>query len=176
MKKITKEITELEFITDVAKDCLANLSDEDKEYLMKHPFELDYHFSYGLYIRNKYIHNTDFSEATFCPDPDYMSGDILKMIFSMVASDYKYNDSFTIYIFDNSQYIELREKYFKEFGEYPADIADKYRDNFNIVYDEMINQPYPEDDDKEMEIVEQITTRSKKLIDPFLKELHELLD
>lgn len=43
--------TELEFITEVADDCVADLKAKDREYLINNPYALDYHFSYCLYIR-----------------------------------------------------------------------------------------------------------------------------
>ena len=52
--------TELEFITEVADDCVANLKDKDREHLIRNPYAIDYHFSYCLYFRNHYIHNRDF--------------------------------------------------------------------------------------------------------------------
>lgn len=55
--------TELEFITEVADDCVAHLKDKDREYLISNPYAIDYHFSYCLYIRNHYIHNRDFSDV-----------------------------------------------------------------------------------------------------------------
>lgn len=51
--------TKLEFITEVADDCVANLKDKDREHLIRNPYAIDYHFSYCLYIRNHYIHNRD---------------------------------------------------------------------------------------------------------------------
>ena len=47
--------TEEEFIKEVAFDCLANMRDEDKEYIKDNPCSYDYHFGYALYIRNHYI-------------------------------------------------------------------------------------------------------------------------
>ena len=49
--------TELEFVTEVANDCVANLKEKDREFLVSNPNAIDYHFSYCLYIRNHYIHN-----------------------------------------------------------------------------------------------------------------------
>ena len=40
--------TELEFISEVADDCVANLKDKDREYLISNPYAIDYHFSYCL--------------------------------------------------------------------------------------------------------------------------------
>ena len=57
MKKKVSCKNKIEFINEVAEDCLKDMSVEDKEYLMENPVAIEYHFSYCLYIRNNYIHN-----------------------------------------------------------------------------------------------------------------------
>mgnify|MGYP000311474338 CR=1 FL=1 len=44
--------TELEFINEVADDCISKLTEKNKEYLIDNPYAIDYHFSYCLYITN----------------------------------------------------------------------------------------------------------------------------
>ena len=56
MKKKVSCKNKIEFINEVAEDCLKDMSAEDKEYLMENPVAIEYHFSYCLYIRNNYIH------------------------------------------------------------------------------------------------------------------------
>ena len=70
MNKKVKCKNKIEFINEVAEDCLKDMSAEDKEYLMENPVAIEYHFSYCLYIRNNYIHNRDFSETSFFTNPD----------------------------------------------------------------------------------------------------------
>ena len=45
-----KSATELEFINEVADDCISKLTEKNKEYLIDNPYAIDYHFSYCLYI------------------------------------------------------------------------------------------------------------------------------
>ena len=52
MKKKVSCKNKIEFINEVAEDCLKDMSVEDKEYLMENPVAIEYHFSYCLYIRN----------------------------------------------------------------------------------------------------------------------------
>ena len=54
--------TELEFITEVADDCVANLKDKDREHLIRNPYAIDYHFSYFLYISTNFLKT--FSSST----------------------------------------------------------------------------------------------------------------
>ena len=70
MKKKVGCKNKIEFINEVAEDCLKNMSSKDKEYLIENPVAIEYHFSYCLYIRNHYIHNRDFSETPFFTHPD----------------------------------------------------------------------------------------------------------
>ena len=81
MKKKVSCKNKIEFINEVAEDCLKDMSVEDKEYLMENPVAIEYHFSYCLYIRNNYIHNRDFSEVSFFTHADDLSSDIIRMIF-----------------------------------------------------------------------------------------------
>ena len=71
-KKVTCK-SEIECVNEVADDCVRNMREKDKEYLIANPYAIDYHFSYCLYIRNHYIHNRDFSDAPFWAEPDHLS-------------------------------------------------------------------------------------------------------
>lgn len=82
--------TELEFITEVADDCVANLKDKDREHLIRNPYAIDYHFSYCLYIRNHYIHNRDFSDVDFWTEPDDLSSEIIRLIFAKLIPEYAF--------------------------------------------------------------------------------------
>lgn len=103
--------TELEFVTEVADDCIVHLKDKDKEYLINNPYTIDYHFSYCLYIRNHYIHNKDFSDAPFWVEPDYLSSEIIKMIFSKLLPEYEYDNSYIEELYDDKRFIKLRQEY-----------------------------------------------------------------
>ncbi len=85
---------EIEFVNEVADNCLRNMCMKDKECLIANPYAIDYHFSYCLYIRNHYIHNRDFSEAAFRAEPDHLSSEIIRMIFSRLLPEYDYDNSF----------------------------------------------------------------------------------
>jgi serpin B len=83
--KITAKTRE-EFISGVVKDCLANLTEDEKDYLVNNPAYM-HHFGYGMYIRNHYILNKDFSEAGFYDHPDDLSGDIIDQIISHIRAE-----------------------------------------------------------------------------------------
>ena len=38
------------FVRNVGEDCLENLSEDDKEYIREHPYAIDYHFGYAMFI------------------------------------------------------------------------------------------------------------------------------
>ena len=97
--------TELEFITEVADDCVANLKDKDREHLIRNPYAIDYHFSYCLYIRNHYIHNRDFSDVDFWTEPDDLSSEIIRMIFAKLIPEYDYDNQFIENLFDDIQWL-----------------------------------------------------------------------
>ena len=106
-----KSATELEFINEVADDCISKLTEKNKEYLIDNPYAIDYHFSYCLYIRNNYIHNKDFSEVPFWAEPDHLSSEIIQAIFSRLIPEYEYGNQFVESIYDTKNYIVLRKEY-----------------------------------------------------------------
>jgi len=58
---LTKDVDELyqEFINETTADTVSKLSKKDRKALLEHPDPLDYHFGYGMYIRNHYIRNKE---------------------------------------------------------------------------------------------------------------------
>ncbi len=140
-KKVTG-ISEKEFINEVADDCIRNLREKDKTRLIENPCAIDYHFSYCMYIRNHYIHNRDFSEAEFWAEPDQLSSDIIRMIFSKLLPEYDYDDRFIVELYDNKKYIQLRKEYKAIYGEFPVFLTEKYRTNsdFTAAIDRLVHE------------------------------------
>lgn len=68
--------------------------------MIDNPYAIDYHFSHCLYIRNHYIHNRDFSDVDFEAELDFLSSEIMKMIFSKLLPKYDYNSLFTESLYD----------------------------------------------------------------------------
>lgn len=120
--------TELEFITEVADDCVANLKDKDREHLIRNPYAIDYHFSYCLYIRNHYIHNRDFSDVDFWTEPDDLSSEIIRLIFAKLIPEYDYDNQFIENLFDDKRFIQLRQEYRAIYGDYPVAMVEEYKE------------------------------------------------
>lgn len=74
-----------EFVEHVARDCIANMSEEDKQCFREDKDPDSYHFGYGMYIRNKYIHGKDL--PLFVPQPDMLSELIIEKIIDIINSD-----------------------------------------------------------------------------------------
>ena len=68
------------FVDSVAQEVLAGLSEEDKEFIRNNPDPIGYHFSLGLYIRNKYI----YEGYPDCESPDDLSGEIIERIIALL--------------------------------------------------------------------------------------------
>ena len=47
------------FVNETASDAISKLSKEDKKALLDNPDPIYHHFGYGMYIRNRYIHNKE---------------------------------------------------------------------------------------------------------------------
>ena len=43
---------------DIALDCIRNMTDEECERIQRDGEITDYHFGYGMYVRNHYIHKS----------------------------------------------------------------------------------------------------------------------
>ena len=123
---------EIEFVTEIADECLKNMKEKDKNYLIDNPYAIDYHFSYCLDIRNHYIHNRDFTDVDFWAEPDHLSSEIIRMIFSKLLPEYDYNDPFTECLYDSKKYIKLRREYKNLYGEYPVFIVEKYKTQVEV--------------------------------------------
>lgn len=80
---------EKEFIEAVAQDCIANMNDEIRAFLMDPANESLHHFGFGLYIRNTYIHVRKDGMPPL-PGPvsaDALSGVILDRIIEILRED-----------------------------------------------------------------------------------------
>lgn len=118
------------FISDIANDCIKNLSEEDKQYLIEHPDAGSYHRTYGLSIRNKYIYqypgNLRETLSLCRVDVDNMSSEILTMIMSKLLSEFKFESNFCRRLYANPRFLELREEYKERYGQYPVALVEKY--------------------------------------------------
>ena len=73
-----------EFIESVAKDVIMGLKEEDKEYMRNNPDPSMYHFTLGMYIRNKYIHGKKLPFMVL--QADDLSGEIIRLIIKKLTS------------------------------------------------------------------------------------------
>ncbi len=128
MEKVTCK-TQREFIEEVADDCIKHMSQKDKKYITENPYANDYHFTYCLFLRNKYIHCRDFSEVEWRSEPNNLSYEIMRFIISKLIPEYDYDNYFIERIYDDKRFISLRREYKNMFGEYPNFIIDKYKND-----------------------------------------------
>ncbi|MCD7839098.1 MAG: hypothetical protein LUG46_00570 [Erysipelotrichaceae bacterium] len=68
----------------IAREVIFDLSDENKDIMLEEPEYWKYHFSLGLYIRNKYIYGK--MEDV---DADDVSGEILECIIEILKNEYQ---------------------------------------------------------------------------------------
>ena len=176
-KKVTCK-TEIEFINEVADECLRTMSKKDKEYLIANPYSTDYHFSYGLYIRNHYIHNRDFSDVSFWVEPDHLSSEIIRMIFSRLLPEYDYGNPFIKYLYDTKKFIKLRKEYKHIYGDYPVFLVEKYKTQVKTEPEQLyytIHYGTDAEIDKEVEIARRNHIAALKVIEVLIHELAELV-
>ncbi len=96
---LTKQIEEMVYVSmygtnwkdldmnvdKVANQIIGELSQESKEYMIKNPRPVEYHFSLGLYIRNNYIYNS--KEFGNCYRVDDISSEIIKRIIDKLTEE-----------------------------------------------------------------------------------------
>ena len=138
------EETELKFVIAVAEDCIKNMTEEDKHYIRLHPCSVEYHFSYGMYIRNQYIYNQDFFNLNFICNPDDLSMKILNMIISKLIPEYKYGHSFYTTLYNDKEFLDLREQYWNLHQKFPDDHIENF---FMYLRQECLERKtYPEEE------------------------------
>lgn len=67
---------------DIALDCVRNMTDEERELIQKRGEITDYHFGYGMYIRNHYVYP---SKKHFYIMADDVSSDVEKFIYAILC-------------------------------------------------------------------------------------------
>lgn len=179
------------FISDIADDCIENLSEEDKRYLIEHPDAGSYHRSYGLSIRNKYIYsypgNLRETLSLYRVDADNMSSEILTMIISKLLPEFEFESNFCRRLYGNPRFLELRKSYKERYGHYPVALVEKYNCQMHfepqMLSFEMFgmlgfNHSNEEEWDvwrKECKVSERNNTLAKAARDSFIEELEEIL-
>ena len=126
-EKITARTKE-EFIREVGEKCLAELTEEEKQKIRDNPCTTSYHFGYAMYIRNRYIHGKDWSEAGFWDDPDDLSARIMAYIISrLLPKAFFFNECFSEELFSRSEFVRLWKPYEEAYGTYPDELIARYR-------------------------------------------------
>ncbi len=126
--------TRNEFIEEVADDFIKKLSDKDKEYICDHPFSLEYHFTYCLYIRNHYIYG-NMDKFGFQIVPDDFSSSIMDCIIEKISSrDPEGIEPLFLYrLYSHEEFMDLRKKYRKKYGNDPDEIIRKYAEKVSAL-------------------------------------------
>ena len=97
---------------DIALDCISNMSGEDLSYISKHPQVTEYHFGYGMWIRNNYIHCSKRDDFMMADD---ISGEVLRDIFAIVIPYYDFNNRGLVGYLEDYRYPDLKEDYEEEY-------------------------------------------------------------
>ena len=88
------------------------MSGEDLSYISKHPQVTEYHFGYGMWIRNKYIHCSKRDDFMMADD---ISGEVLRDIFAIVIPYYDFNNRGLVGYLEDYRYPDLKEDYEEEY-------------------------------------------------------------
>ena len=78
------EDLEEKWALDIALDCVRNMNDEERERIQKEGEIPFYHFGYGMYVRNKYVHP---SSKHLYLEADYISSIVEKFIYAILIEE-----------------------------------------------------------------------------------------
>lgn len=84
MVKQRCENLEEKWALDIALDCIRKFTDEECEIIKKQGKIANYHFGYGLYVRNHYIHP---SKEHFYGMADHVSSTVEKFIYAILIEE-----------------------------------------------------------------------------------------
>lgn len=174
------------FISDIADDCIENLSEEDRQYLIEHPDAGSYHRTYGLSIRNKYIYSYpgDLREKLSLRrvNADSMSSEILTMIISKLLPEFEFESNFCRRLYADPRFLELRDEYKERYGQYPVALVEKYNRQVHfepqmLSFENMgfSNEAEWEAAIKDGKVWERNNTLAEATRDSFIEELEEIL-
>lgn len=176
------------FISDIANDCIKNLSEEDKQYMIEHPDAGSYHRTYGLSIRNKYIYsypgNLREKLSLRRVNADSMSSEILTMIISKLLPEFEFESNFCRRLYANPRFLELRKAYKERYGYYPVALVEKYNCQMHfepqMLLFEMWGFDYSDEEEwdvwrKACKVDERNNTLAKSARDSLMEELEEIL-
>ena len=76
------EDLEQKWALDIALDCVRNMKDKERERIQKEGEIPFFHFGYGVYVRNHYIHS---SSKHFYLEADYISSIVEKFIYAILC-------------------------------------------------------------------------------------------
>ena len=97
---------------DIALDCVHNFSDEEIEIIQRQEEIGNYHFGFGMYVRNHYIYP---SKCHVYFMADHVSGRVAAFIYTILLPQYNCLSKEYMKLIGNYTYIELKELYGKEY-------------------------------------------------------------
>ena len=69
---------------DIALDCVRRFTEEEIDTITRNKEIENYHFGYGLYVRNQYVHPSLFHA---CLMPDHISSLVYNFIIAIICED-----------------------------------------------------------------------------------------
>ena len=83
---VTQRCEDLEqkWALDIALDCVRNMTDKERELIQKQGEIADYHFGYGMYVRNHYVHP---SKKHFVVMADDVSSTVEDFIYAILIEE-----------------------------------------------------------------------------------------
>ena len=97
---------------DIAIDCVHNFSDEEIEIIQRQEEIGDYHFGYGMYVRNHYVHPSKYHAYLIA---DHVSGRVADFIYTILLPKYNCLSKEFIKLVGNYTYSELKSLYGKDY-------------------------------------------------------------
>lgn len=97
---------------DIAIDCVHNFTNEEIEIIQRQEEIGDYHFGYGMYVRNHYVHPSKYHVYLMA---DHVSGRVAAFIYTILFPKYNCLSKEYMKLIANYTYSDLKQYYGKDY-------------------------------------------------------------
>lgn len=98
---------------DIALDCIRKMDEESRTLILNHLDYKDFHFGFGMYIRNQYIYSSKKHEYF---EADDESRAVFKIILTILHPYYDFRNTLLMSVVENYEFNRIKNLYQEDFG------------------------------------------------------------
>lgn len=108
-----KEVGEQKWEFDIALDCIRQMNEESRKFLLAHMDYTEHHFGLGMFIRNHYIHSSN-KHGNF--EADSESSVVFGIILTILHPYYDFRNKLLVSIIEDYDFGRIEKLYREDFG------------------------------------------------------------